>query len=283
MEMDVKSYYSSQSVFTDPGAKAELLADLPKDPAEIAKVLQGVMTPFDEIYKHFIQNERVRDTLCRYAEDILGRIVEIDKGSPLTEERPAEACFVANSSDYANLFVGIARSKGWSARKRTGFIPFDVGYNGEPYFRLHDIAEYRADGAWKRIDPSGMAKDVAEFIPAAKAWQDCRVGRAAPDKFRDEEHRDFGVLTAALLLDLAAMGKMELTIWDRYGWAAMPFADFKSAQWEKLDDLAIVLQKGDEAQEELVAIYNSETGLQVPHEIRCESPVVPPHQVELKF
>ena len=109
------------------------------------------------------------------------------------------------------------------------------------------------------------------------------MGRAAPDKFRDEEQRDFTILTAALLLDLAGMGKTELTVWDRFGWSCKPFGEFESRQWQKLDDLAIVLQKGDEAQEELIALYQSEEGWKVPREIWCASVVVPPHKVELNF
>ena len=280
--MEILPYYTSQSPYTDPGANAGLLSELPKEPQKLAGTLQGLMLMHDEICKYPIQNERVRDTLYRYAEDILTAIVKLDKTkSPLTEERPGDLRFIANSSDFATLMVSILRSKGVPARKRTGFIPSDVCYDGETYNRIHDVVEYWDGKAWALIDPTGRAK-AEEFIPAAKAWRDCRVGYAAPDKFRDEERRDFEVLTAALLLDLAGLGKRELTVWDRYGWAATPFTDFDSRQWETLDELARVLRKGDEGQEELVALYTREPGLQVPAEICCLSMVVPPHSVVLK-
>lgn len=281
MEQDIKTYYTAHSVFTNPGARAELLADMPASAAPLAETLRGLMLMHDDIAKYPIQNERVRDTLCRYAAAILDRLAEMDKKTPLTQKRPEDQRFVANSSDFALLCVSVLRQKGVSARKRTGFVPCDVFYDGEQYYRLHDIVEYREGDAWQRLDPSGLSKPE-DFIPAGKAWQDCRVGHAAPDKFRDEEHRDFEILTAALLLDLANLGKRELTVWDRYGWACKPFAEFDSRQWQKLDDLAIALQKGDEAQEELIALYNGEEGLQVPQEIWCASPVVPPHLVRLK-
>ena len=167
MEQDVKTYYTSQSKFTDPGAQAKALADMPKAAEDIAKTLRGLMLMHDEIYKYPIQNERVRDTLCRTAETILECIARLDKNAALTDGRPEDGRFIANSSDFALLMVGILRAQGVPARKRTGFIPCDIFYDGEKYNRLHDIVEYW-DGGWKRIDPTGLSRPE-DFIPAAKA------------------------------------------------------------------------------------------------------------------
>ena len=279
--MDTQTYYASQSTFTDPGGNASLLADFPKSVPEICTLLRGLMLPFDDILKYPIQNERVRDTCFRTGEAMLGRLAAIDKRSPVSAPRPGEARFVASSSDFANLFVCVARHQGIPARKRCGFVPYQGEYyGGEKFFRIHDVAQYWSDGGWKWVDPNGLSREE-DFIFAAAAWQDCRVGKGAPDLYRDEQRRDFTVLTTALLLDLAALGKRELCLWDRYGFAAMPFEEFHSKQWETLDHLAELLQQGDAVKDELAALYEKEEGLKVPEKVLCDSPLVPPHEVEL--
>ena len=91
------------------------------------------------------------------------------------------------------------------------------------------------------------------------------------------------VLLANLMLDLAAMQKIELLNWDRYAWMMRPLDDFSDRAWQTLDKVAELLLAGDEALGELAALYEQEEGLQVPKCIRCDSPVAPPHKVELTF
>jgi hypothetical protein len=50
-----------------------------------------------------------------------------------------------------------------------------------------------------------------------------------------------------------------------------------------MDKIAALLLKGDQALEELQALYAAEEGVQVPRVIHCDSPVVPPHKAELSL
>ncbi|MCD7768327.1 MAG: hypothetical protein LUH06_05950 [Oscillospiraceae bacterium] len=280
--MDIPSYYASQSAFTDPGAQSGLCADLPETVPELVKVIQGVCLLFEERYKYPIQNERFLETNLRYVEDILKQIVSLNKTMPLTQTHPEDQRFMASSSHFAMLLCAMLRLKGIPARKRTGFISFD-GYRRrhsfDGYYRIHDIVEYLDGGEWKQVDPTGVAKD---FVPAGTAWLDAHDGMADEAKFRDEEHRGLEVARAALMLDLAGMMKIELLHWDRYGWMLVPLTDFHDYEWGVLNRLGALLKGGDEMHDALTALYQSETGLQVPEKIRSDSPLVPPYTVELK-
>lgn len=271
--MDTVSYYATQSVFTDPGEYSGLFADLPKTVPELCQVVQGVCLDYRERYKYPIVNERLLDTNARYIKAVLKAILALDK-SPLTTPRSPENRFTATCSDFANLFCAMARSQGVSARKRVGFV------DGSSW----EIAEYWDGSAWKPVDPSGLTDGA--FVPAAEAWQSCRGGKADPDRFQGDSNarlKGLEVLRANLMLDLAAMNKIELLNWDRYAWMMRPFADFSDKAWETLDQTAALLLDADRNPDAVLALYEAQEGLQVPRVIHCDSPVAPPHKVELTF
>lgn len=271
--MDTLSYFATQSAFTDPGEYGSLFADLPKTVPEICQAIQGLFLDYTERYKYPIVNERLLCTNARYVSAVLGWVLKLNK-APLTQARAEEDRFTATSSDYANLFCSIARYHGIPARKRVGFAA------GQSF----DVAEYWDGSAWKQVDSSGLAQ--GEFVSAAQAWKSVRSGAADAGQFQGDSNtkpQGMDVLLANLMLDLAAMQKIELLNWDRYAWMMRPLDDFSDRAWQTLDKVAELLLAGDEALGELAALYEQEEGLQVPKCIRCDSPVAPPHKVELTF
>jgi hypothetical protein len=294
--MDPLSYYATQSPITDPGALGHLFADLPRTVPEMAGVVRGLCLAYGERHKYPIQNERLLETNSHYVRTILGKIVALDR-RPLLEIRPPDKRFMASCSDFVSLLCAMARFQGIPARKRVGFVAyFTTARPG--FFRSHEIAEYwePETGRWRRVDPSldeiaisanSITFDPDDlpadrFIPAGRVWQACRKGQSDPDMFGNEESRGPGVVRANLILDLAAMNKRELLNWDRFGWMERPFEAFREAEREVLDRLAELLQaENEEAFAELQALYAREEGLQVPRVIRCDTPLTPPHKVEL--
>lgn len=271
--MDTLSYFATQSAFTDPGEHGSLFVGLPKAAPEICQAIQGLFLDYRERYKYPIVNERLLCTNARYVRTVIDWVLKLKK-APLTDARAEEDRFTATTSDYANLFCAIARYHGIPARKRVGFVD---GWS-------FDLAEYWDGTAWQQIDPSGLAQ--GPFVPAAQAWQSVRSGAADAEQFQSDSNarpKGLEVLRANLMLDLAAMNKVELLNWDRYGWMMRPFDDFSDRAWETLDKVAALLLAGDPALEELHALYEQEEGLQVPKIIQCDTPLVPPHKVELTF
>jgi hypothetical protein len=289
--MDSLSYFATQSPITDPGVHGGLFADLPGTVPAMSDVVRGLCLAYGERHKYPIQNERLLETNSRHVRTILEKIIALDD-RPLIETRPPDKRFMASCSDFVSLLCAMARFQGIPARKRVGFTA-----TGSGFYRSHEIVEYwdsRA-GRWRQVDPylDGAAVSANaivfgphdlpadQFIPAGQAWQACRKGRSEPEMFGNEKSRGLGVIRANLILDLAAMNKRELLNWDRFGWMERPFEEFGEAEREILDRLAEILQAGNEAFAELRALYGREEGLQVPQVIRCDTPLTPPHKVEL--
>lgn len=270
--MDTLSYYRTQSPFTDPGSYQELYAPLPKTVPEICSVVQGLFLDYRERYKYPIVNERLLCMHARTANAVIKFVLSWNK-SPLAEARPDPDRFLAATSDYANLFVSMARNAGIAARKRVGFV------NNESF----EQAEYydEAEKQWKLIDPSGLAE--GDFVPAAQVWQACRSGKLDPNQFSSATDKGMPLVLANLMLDVAAVNKRELLIWDRFSWSLRPLDEFSDRAWNTLDKAAGLLLAGDEGLEELQALYDREEGLQVPRIIKCDPPLTPPHKAELTF
>ena len=270
--MDTLSYFATQSAFTDLGKYSEQYAAVPADVTAICSVVQGLFLKQEERYKYPIVNERLLATHARQVSAVLDWVTKLKKGGNVVDAREIPDRFLASSSDYANLFVAICREKGIAARKRVGFA------NGTSC----DYAEYWDGSAWKQIDPSGEIE--GEIVPAAKAWTACRAGEMDAAQFvADAQHKQLGwdALRTNLILDLAAMNKVELLNWDRYGWLLRPFADFSDKALATMDAAAAALLKADEDFDAVLAIYENEEGLQVPRIIKCDTPLVPPHKAEL--
>lgn len=265
--MDTLSYYKSQSPFTDPGSYQDQYDCLPKTAPELCAVVQGLMLDYRERYKYPIVNERLLCMHARTASAVIQHLLGWNK-APLAQERPMPDRFLAATSDYANLFVSMARSVGIPARKRVGFV------NGESF----DQAEY-FDGEWKLMDVSGLAQ--GEFVSAAQVWQDCRSGKTDPEQFTSATDKGMPLVLANLMLDIAAMNKQELLTWDRFSWSLRPLDEFSSRALNTLDKAAELLLAGEEGLEELQELYDQEEGLQVPGAVRCNPPLTPPHKAQV--
>ena len=268
--MDTLTYFASQSALTDLGKYGEQYAAVPADVTAICGVVQGLFLKQEERYKYPIVNERLLGTHARQVSAVLDWVMKFKKGGNVVDVREIPDRFLASSSDYANLFVALCREKGIAARKRVGFA------NGASC----DYAEYWDGSAWKQIDPSGEIE--GEILPAAKAWIACRAGEMCACQFvADAQTKQLGwdAVRNNLILDLAAMNKVELLNWDRYGWMQRPFADFSDKALATMDKAAAALANED--MDAVLAIYEAEEGLQAPHVITCDTPLVPPHKAEL--
>ncbi|MGN1003641.1 MAG: transglutaminase-like domain-containing protein [Oscillospiraceae bacterium] len=269
--MDTRSYFAAQSSITDPGEYGSLFADMPKTAPEICGVIQGLFLDYAAWYTFPVGTERLLLTNDHYVSAILGNIMAMNK-NPLTVARPVPERIFASASDYASLFCAIARYHGIPARKRVGYTPGEV-------YRSYDIAEYWDGSAWQQADPAGLLE--GEFLSAAQAWQAWRKGEMAPEQFRGDPSKGVDILRAGLMLDLASVNKVELLDWDRYGWMLTPIDYLSDRAWAVLDEVAELLQNVDENLEALQAVYTREEGLEVPHAVECNHPLVPVHKFEL--
>ncbi|MFC8345865.1 transglutaminase-like domain-containing protein [Streptomyces sp. NPDC057280] len=229
------AFYATQSTFSDPGELGALYADLPADPARLARTSRDLLIHRgeDALFGHRHPTDRLHnDAETRYADGILRILADRDP-APLTERRAPADRFVGTCRDFALLHTSFLRHHGIPARTRSGF----ADYFRTDGFRVdHVVTEYwDADrGAWLLADPqlADPAHHHVDFDPvdiprdrflvAGEAW------RAIRERGADE--RRFGLHPPAegpfhgerfvagnIRLDLAALNKVETLLWDVWG------------------------------------------------------------------
>jgi hypothetical protein len=298
--MDPLAYYTTQSPITAPGKYVGWFAELPSTFAGLCQVVQGLYIHYMEGEKQGfeIPEDRLPEIDTRYVERMLARIVELHN-RPLIEPRPPEKRLVGCCRDAATLFCAMARHKGIPARNRVGYATYFT--ESSPDLNVsHEIAEYwdSNESRWRLVDPELDDRTIKEnniqfdvydiphnrFLVAGRAWQMCRTGEADPNRFGVsgfENMKGLPFILGNLILDLAALNKIELLMWDNWGLMSKDMGTYTEEEWRLLDKVAVLTQAGNEAFTGMQAIYEEEVGLKVPHMIKCYSPVSESHEVTL--
>ncbi|MEV7872315.1 transglutaminase domain-containing protein [Streptomyces sp. NPDC088124] len=256
---DAAAFYAGQSAFTDPGALAPLYADLPDDPAQLARTARDLVFHRleGEPLRHAVPRDRLHhDAETRYVDDIL-RLITERNDAPLTRRRAFGDRFVGVCRDLALLHCSFLRHAGIPARLRSGF----ADYFGPGFHSDHAVTEYwdsergwlLADpqmtdpavaGLWKiDFDPMDVPRD--RFLVAGKAWQAIRTGEADPETFGLHPPADgpmFGEWFVAhdIRIDLAALNKVETLLWDTWGTGAGGGREMDDTARELYDRAALV-------------------------------------------
>lgn len=283
--MDTLSYFATQSPITDPGAYGEQIAAMPKDAAALCEAIQGLYLNYKTWYQFKAGTEQILQSNDHYVRVMLRNVLDKDK-APLTQVRADGERVYASAADYVNLFCAAARTNGTPARARFGFklssaadsvkygrIGYEKDYAGD-FYVCYEIAEYWNGSAWVQADAAGMLNGC-KFIPAAEAWQSWRKGEVCACAFHNEPSDGAEALRSCLMLDLAAVNKVELLGWDRYGWMLIPVNYMSGRAYAALDEAAGLLADVDANLEALQAVYAREEGLEVPGALLCAHPIVP--------
>ncbi|KFG01121.1 hypothetical protein IQ62_09440 [Streptomyces scabiei] len=298
---DVAAFYTAQSAFTDPGELAPLYADLPRDPARLARVARDLMIHRGEgeTFGYATPRERLHnDAETRYLDDVL-RIVVERNDAPLSHRREPEDRFVGVCRDFSLLHCSLLRHTGVPARLRSGFATY-FGDNG--FHCDHVVTEYwdpargwlLADAqltdplivdAWNiGFDPMDVPRD--RFLVAGKAWRAIREGGADPRSFGlhpPEEGPLHGEWFVAgnVRLDLADLNKVETLLWDVWGTETEAGQELVDPVRELYDEVARVV--GDEvdfgAAREL---FTGHEGLRTPRTVLSLAPYNGPREVTLR-
>ena len=211
----ILQYFAQAGPTTQLGEYADLLRELPSEPAALARVVrglvlhEGLVTPagLDLPAARFTDRERVG------AAEVLRGVLGLDSSPLLAERQPANR-MIGYCYHFAVLHCAFLRAKGVPARARCGFAAY---YRKDAWID-HWVVEYWDGGAWARIDPDS-ARDVLsphEFHDAGLAWQLCRAG--TEDPFRDGNYRLWGwdELRGSLICDVGCLNKVEVGEWERW-------------------------------------------------------------------
>ena len=252
------AYYSAATPMTaiDETKFASLLEGLDKTPDAFANAVRNVLIHRDwaPYLGVTFSAERLADQQLRPVDEILARVIELHD-APITKTRELPDRMVCVCRHYAVLYSALLRRQGIAARARVGF----ARYLG-PGWGDHWIVE-RWDGRWVRDDAQIGAvartklelhfdpadQPAGEFLTGAEAWLRCRAGEADPAEFGIFDMHGLWFVVGDLLLDLAALNKVELLPWD--SWAGPgPGWEPAEAELEAIDDLARAIVADDLAE-----------------------------------
>jgi hypothetical protein len=262
---------------TSAGGQAPLFEGLPREIADLAGMVQGLLLHehWAPAYGVTLSDERRSGSQIRPVERMLERLLALDD-RPLTAARQVETRLVGNCRHFSVLLVAMLRARGVPARARCGF----GAYFTPGRFVDHWVCEYwhAAQARWilvdaqldtlqretlhPEFDPCDVPRD--RFVIAGDAWASCRAGEADPALFGIFEMHGLWFIAGNVLRDVAALNNMEMLPWDV--WGAMPGPDepLKEDTRALLDRLAALTCAPDTAFAELRGSYEGDDRLRVP-------------------
>jgi len=271
------NFYATHSRMTDPRSYIPLLAELPPDIPALCTVVQGLVIHFGMGNRYGVElAARRQEARLRAVAPMLARIRELDP-APLTHTRPPAQRLVGSCRASTVLFCAFLRAQGVPARARSGFST----YFADRFAGDHWVGEYwhAAERRWVLVDtelddllrtehhiafdPCDVPRD--QWVSAGQAWQGCRAGAEDPTRFGlDPSTTGLWYIRAQLVHDLAALNKMEVGPWDRWGLGAVEDTALTDADLTLLDHVAGVTQAGNDAFNDLRATYEDNEALTLP-------------------
>ncbi|MEL5992286.1 transglutaminase-like domain-containing protein [Microbacterium phosphatis] len=270
--------HAAHTAYSDPGAHAALLDELPTDPGALGEVARNVIVHYRAFQPQLPEATR-GDINTRWLRAILDTDQE-RHAAPLAEERELATRVQGCCRDHTLLCVGALRQHGIPARSRVGF----AGYFTGGFHHDHVIVEAWIDGGWRRFDPEveapspelatplDMALEAADatgFTTAAQAWVAYRRGEI--DASRYGVHPDVpevggaGFLYGEVIYEVAHRFGDELLLWDAWGRIAPPDAPVSDEDAALADEIAALLLAADagdlDAERRLLERYRSDPGL----------------------
>jgi hypothetical protein len=227
--------YRTPADMSDPGRQAVLMEGLPRDPARLAGVVQGLLLHqhIAPAYGVTLSGAQHGEPHVREVEAMLDRIVAHD-ARPLDQARPTNERLVGVCRHFSLLHVAMLRRQGVPARARCGF----GAYFERAKFLDHWVTEYwnEADRRWVlfdaqldqrqrelfkiTFDPADVPRD--RFLVAGDAWQMCRQGKADPGAFGILDMYGLWFIAGNVIRDVAALNNKEMLPWDVWGGMAGP-------------------------------------------------------------
>jgi hypothetical protein len=265
MDPAVRAYYTAHSRFGDPGPHARLLDALPTDPGELHAALNGLLVHLWKVRRD--DPERLdragHDVWTRHVSRLLDRVLALDP-RPLDLARPVERRAVVDCRHFALLLTAVLRERGVPTRARCGFAT----YLEETHHEDHWVCEFWDEGRrrWVMDDPDLQRHDVPpdEFVTGGRAWQRCRDGDAACERFGfGPDDRGQWVARVNLVRDFAALNGFESVTGDAWGLAFVEEPAIGAGDLATLDRAA-ALAASDDGYDERRALYAASEGLRAP-------------------
>jgi hypothetical protein len=264
------SFYATHSPFTDPADYTSLYDNLPSSVDALSQIVRGVLLhPLDAEFMGIpFSTERLQEERIRPVGKKLSRLQTLIS-RPL-QERMASQCY-----GFATLLCSMLRHQGVAARVRSGFARYlaspTLVYN-------HWITEYFNGQRWVLVDPQldpqihanmnlnfdplDVPRDM--FLTGDVVWRRCRSGEDNPKAYGYDEVQGMEYIGCQMVLDFAALNKMELLAIDRWGITLNNGEDWDEKTLQTLDEVAALSRDVDENLAALRNRYEGDARLRVP-------------------
>jgi hypothetical protein len=247
--MDDLDFYRTHGRTTDPAGHRDKLRGLPADPAELAKVVGGLVVHRDWTWRFgfTLPEPRRAEAETRTVAAMLAHLGSLD-------ERPPPDRLAGTCRDFTVLLCALLRETGTPARARAGF----AGYFTEGFHDDHWVVEaWHPTRGWRLIDaqvagyppdtyhtgaldPLDVPRDA--FLVAGRAWHECRTGTRDPATVGTSAAGLTGLweVQGNVIRDLAALNRVETLPWDNWGLIPTHYDDLGPPDLALLDHLATV-------------------------------------------
>ncbi|NSZ16648.1 transglutaminase-like domain-containing protein [Agrobacterium vitis] len=249
-----KSFYSSQSIYSEPGPYRETFMRGGVEPKSISQWINSFMQHprGPESEKRGFKSEQAADLELRSVADILSVAVKRN----LIEGDSAQHKVGGVCRDFAILAVSIFRERGTPARLRVGFADYLV----QGYWEDHWLCEWYDVGRWKRLDVEfaaieGVPFDTLDvpherFLTASEAWFRTKEDPEIASRFGVSSLELGGewFVAGSLFREIAALRRLELKPWDYWGLSedlSRVSTDWSQQTRTTLDQLALLLKNSD--------------------------------------
>jgi hypothetical protein len=227
-------FYKGVSESTDPSIHLSCIKDLPDDIEILCQFVQNLLIHSYWIEKYDCEIEdaiKFNEMQARHTKSIFELSISKSKKN-LTDKKLPKERVVSICRDFSLILCSILRVKGIPSRARCGFAT----YLTKGHFEDHWICEYWNDNEsrWVMVDAqlddihlktlnidfSPLDVPSSRFIYAGEAWELCRSGSIAAEKFGILNLSGLPFIKGNLIRDLFSLNKTELLGWDT-GWGIL--------------------------------------------------------------
>jgi hypothetical protein len=297
-----RNWYARHGPISDPGSATLIVQALPADVAVLRDAARQLVFHYradGDLAANGVDPARMSEIDLRYADAMFRRAQEVS-GRPLGAPRPPAERVVGCCRDFTLFMVSMARVHGVPARARVGFASyFRAGWHLDHVVaQVWDAGEHR----WRLIDPEldsphvdandGVVVDPLDvspdrFVVAGRAWARCRDGAADPETYVVDpdlavpETRGWPQIAHNVLQDLAALNKVEMILWDSWGFSDGSVV-LSPGVTARVDEVAALTADDGRAVDDLTAAFEV-ADVRVPQTVDSVNPTTgEPRRVTLR-
>ena len=290
MDNKILNFYKQTSVYTDLGLYKDIMRNLTDDIEQLC-ILQRMQIIHPTIFKNIEMSDsdkkiwgditKVPVTRLKFEDDLFPTAISmiselLRKDNNYSTHRHVEDKIYVTCRGQAILLAATLKTKGYSARVRSGFAPY-INYDGLAYD--HWITEYYDNNKkrWVLVDADEHCinqdtkfnlNDIPrnQFIFGAEAYLGIRKGKYKKEEiYYASDPATLGLKAAirGLFYDFHCLMNNEIIFLHQPKYIQNKNFELTEEEYKELDNLAILMLEPDKNFNELLNIWNTKTKFRI--------------------